>query len=255
MSQKPSDKLKPMQMRKTLVLFTKCFAVIVIAYMIYYVSNYSSCPQNPDLQLKQKGWTRLLKYEDSNAQLSKLPVGSNQVIFMGDSITEGMNFNTYFPNKPYVNRGISAQTTPQMLVRFRSDVINLHPNVVIILAGINDLVGVKEDDSVESIAGHIKSMSELAQAHRIKVILASVLPVCGDIAKRRLPSKILEMNAILKSYAAENGILYLDYFSAFVGNDGLLKSEFTHDCLHMNQAGYNIMAPLAEAIIQKVLAK
>jgi len=172
---------------------------------------------------------------------------------MGDSITDEMDFKIYFPKKSYVNRGIGGQTTPQMLVRFRSDVINLHPRAVIILAGTNDLYNRSGDEPVDDIVGNIKSMAELARFHDIQVILASILPVCGDVVERRLPSKILEINKLLSDYASENGIVYLDYFEALVGSDGLLKQELTTDCLHISQAGYMIMAPLAEAAIQKTL--
>jgi acyl-CoA thioesterase-1 len=194
-----------------------------------------------------------LKYNSSNAQLSQLPAGANQVVFMGDSITEEMDFSFYFSNKPYVNRGISGQITPKMLVRFCFDVINLQPSFVVILAGINDLVHLAVDEPVDVIVGNIKSMTELAVVHNIQVILASILPVCGDVAKERSPSKILEINALLSDYALQTGILYLDYFSAMFASDGSLKKELTNDCLHMNEAGYLIMAPLAEAAIQKAL--
>jgi len=173
---------------------------------------------------------------------------------MGDSITDEMDLSLYFPRKLYVNRGTGGQITSQMLVRFRSDVINLHPRAVIILAGTNDLYNMTVDESVDVIIGNIKSMTELAHFNKIQVILASVLPVCGDVVKTRIPSMILEINRILFNYALQNGgVIYLDYFVALAGGDGLLKQELTTDCLHINEAGYRVMAPLAEAAIQKAL--
>jgi len=216
--------------------------------------------QNQQHQQQQKpkdtqDWANLGRYAASDAELSKLPAGSNQVVFMGDSITDGWNLNQWFPSKPYVNRGISGQTTPQMLVRFRPDVINLQPNATLILAGTNDIAGNTGYEAPETIQGNLASMAELARAHNSKVIIASLLPVCGAIVGGRPPAQILALNAWIKNYCSQTGATYLDYFSAMVGPDGLLKQELTGDCLHPNANGYNVMGPLAQAAIDQVLAK
>jgi len=196
----------------------------------------------------EKDWGNLQRHSSSNTQL----LGStNEVVFMGDSITDRMNISMLFPNKPYVNRGIGGQITSQMLLRFRSDVINLHPRVVVILGGTNDLKKMKKYHPIEGILENVKSMAELARVNNIQVIIASLLPVCGEKADGRPPFDILRVNKLLFEYASQNGIIYLDYFYALVGSDGLLKQELTTDCLHINEAGYMIMAPFAEAAIQK----
>jgi lysophospholipase L1-like esterase len=170
-----------------------------------------------------------------------------------------------FPGKPYVNRGISGQTTPQLLIRFRPDVIDLHPKVVVILAGTNDIAGNTGPESLEQIEGNYASIAELARAHAMKVIYASVLPVheytaeAGDMFTQRPPEKIMTLNRWLKNYCASSsldprtGCGYLDYFSAMVDDKGYLKKELADDGLHPNDAGYKIMAPMAEAAIEKAL--
>jgi len=211
------------------------------------------------LSLQQKpqdtqDWANLGRYAASDAELSKLPAGSNQVVFMGDSITDRWNMSLWFPNKPYVNRGISGQTTPQMLVRFRPDLINLQPNVTIILAGTNDIANATGYEAPEIIQGNLASMAELARAHGIKVIMATLLPVCGSVVAARPPEKILELNAWIKSYCDRTGVIYLDYFSSMVGPDDLLIQDLTADCLHPNDYGYNVMKHLAQDAIDKALA-
>jgi lysophospholipase L1-like esterase len=185
---------------------------------------------------------------------------------MGDSITDMWvqpRFGTFFPGKPYIGRGISGQTTPQMLLRFRSDVIALQPQVVVILAGTNDIAGNTGPITLEETEGNLASMAELARAHGIRVVLSSVLPVSNyghdwkgnpqDMRIKRPPEKIRELNAWIKKYAAESGHVYLDYFSTTVDDQGLLKKEFSEDGLHPNAAGYALMAPLAETAIQTAL--
>ncbi len=199
-------------------------------------------------------WANLGRYADSDSQLSKLPAGSNQVIFMGDSITDFWNLTQWFPGKPYVNRGISGQTTPQMLVRFRPDVINLQPNVTLILAGTNDIAGNTGYEAPEIIQGNIQSMAELARAHGAKVVIASLLPVCGAVVGSRPPEQILALNSFIQGYCKQSGAIYLDYFSPMVGPDGLLIQNLTNDCLHPNANGYNVMGPLAQAAINLALS-
>ena len=204
---------------------------------------------------------QLARYRDANAALRPPVSGENRVVFFGDSITDIWHLDEYFPGKPYINRGIGGQTTPQMLVRFRQDVIDLHPKVVIILAGTNDIAGNTGPMRLEDIEANYASMAELARAHEIKVIYSSVLPVhnytprAQDLFAQRSPKKILELNRWLKDYCAlsSSGCSYLDYFSAMVDDRGLMKKDLADDGLHPNAAGFKIMAPLAEAAIRTVL--
>jgi len=202
---------------------------------------------------------QLARYRNADAALGAPAAGENRVVFYGDSITDIWHLDQYFPGKPYVNRGIGGQTTPQMLVRFRQDVIDLHPKVVVILAGTNDIAGNTGPMPNEDIEANLASMAELARAHGIGVVFSSVLPVHNytekskDFFAQRPPARILELNTWLKDYSAKNGVTYLDYFSALVDDKGLLKKELADDGLHPNDAGYKIMVPLAEAAIAKAL--
>ena len=209
---------------------------------------------------------QLTRYREANAMLP--PGGESRVIFFGDSITDNWHLDEYFPGKPYINRGIGGQTTPQMLVRFRQDVIDLQPKIVIILAGTNDIAGNTGPMRLEDIEANYASMAELARAHEIKVIYSSVLPVHNytprsqDLFAQRSAIKILELNRWLKNYCAHesknglsDGCVYLDYFSAMVDDKGLMKKELADDGLHPNGAGYKIMASLAEAAIEKGLGR
>jgi lysophospholipase L1-like esterase len=180
---------------------------------------------------------------------------------MGDSITDSWDnpsMGGFFPGKPYVNRGISGQTTPQMLIRFRRDVIELKPKVVVILAGTNDLAGNTGPTTLEAIEDNLMSMAELASTHGVRVVLASLLPVSDYEVRdgkpitqtvRRPPAQILALNNWIKEYAKANHHVYLDYFSAMVDDKGFLKDELSNDGLHPNPQGYVVMAPLAEAAI------
>jgi len=202
---------------------------------------------------------QLARYHDADVALGAPAAGENRVVFYGDSITDIWKLPDYFPGKPYVNRGIGGQTTPQMLVRFRQDVIDLHPKVVVILAGTNDIAGNTGPMRTEDIEGNLASMAELARAHGIRVVLASNLPVHNytekskDFFAQRPMARILELNAWLKAYCEKNKIVYLDYFSALVDDKGLLKKDLADDGLHPNAAGFKIMAPLAEAAIAKAV--
>ena len=202
---------------------------------------------------------QLARYRDANAALGAPAAGENRVVFFGDSITDSWKLADSFPGKPYVNRGIGGQTTPQMLVRFRQDVIDLHPKVVVILAGTNDIAGNTGPMRNEDIEADFASFAELARANNIKVVYSSVLPVHNyterskDFFAQRPPARILALNEWLKDYCAKNNIVYLDYFSAMVDDKGLLKKDLADDGLHPNAAGFKIMAPMAEAAIQKAL--
>lgn len=204
---------------------------------------------------------QLARYRDANAALKPHAPGENRVIFFGDSITDIWHLDEYFPGKPYLNRGIGGQTTPQMLVSFRQDVIDLHPKAVVILAGTNDIAGNTGPMRLEDIEDDYASLAELARAHEIKVIYSSVLPVHNytekskDFFAQRSPEKILALNRWLKNYVAEyHDCIYLDYFSSMVDDKGLMKRDLADDGLHPNAAGFKIMTPLAEAAIGKALA-
>jgi lysophospholipase L1-like esterase len=202
----------------------------------------------------------LTHFRAANAALRPPAAGEDRVVFMGDSITAMWSLGRFFPGKPYVNRGISGQTTPQMLVRFRPDVIDLAPKVVVILAGTNDIAGNTGPMSLEEIQENYASMAELARLHGIRVVFSSVIPVHNYTHSTlatfplRPPERILALNRWLQSYCRANGDVYLDYFTAMIDGKGLLKRELAEDGLHPNAAGYGIMASLAEKAIQKALA-
>lgn len=212
-------------------------------------------------------WPALKRYREDNLKVVPPAKSERRVVFMGDSITDSWdspNNGGFFPNKPYVNRGISGQTTPQMLIRFRRDVIELKPKVVVILAGTNDLAGNTGATTLEAIQDNLTSMAELATAHRIRVVFASLLPVSDyEIrdgqpilqTKRRPPDQILALNTWMKNYARTHRHGYLDYFSAMADDKGFLKDELSNDGLHPNPAGYAVMAPLAQAAIDASLKR
>lgn len=204
---------------------------------------------------------QLTRYRDADAAMKAPAQNENRVVFFGDSITDMWKLDQYFPGKPYINRGISGQTTPQMLIRFRQDVVDLKPKAVVILAGTNDIAGNTGPMRLEDIETNLASMAELARAHEIRVIFASVLPVNNytpeslELFAERSPDKIVKLNLWLKDYCAANNLIYLDYFEAMVDEKGLLKREFAEDGLHPNAAGYKAMAPLAEQAIEISIRK
>lgn len=212
------------------------------------------------MQNQLNDWPNFNRYRAKNAEVAPPAKDENRVVFYGDSITDGWKLEEYFPNKPYINRGISGQTTPQMLVRFRADVIAHKPKVVVLLAGTNDIAGNTGPMTLEMIQDNYVSMAELAKASGIKFVFASVLPIHDYNAQRkqserRPPEKILKLNEWLKAYCAANGLTYLDYFSKMVDDKGFLKAELANDGLHPNAEGYKVMAPLVEAAIQEALKK
>jgi lysophospholipase L1-like esterase len=214
--------------------------------------------------VRLRDWPQLARYRDANRTVVAPAASEARVVFMGDSITDAWQqprFGGFFPGKPYLDRGISGQTTPQMLIRFRPDVIDLVPKVVVILAGTNDIAGNTGPMTNEEIQGNLASMAELAQAHRIRVVLSSILPTSAyHVAPDGIPqttsrpmSRITAVNDWMKAYAAKNEHVYLDYFSAMIDATGVLKEELSGDDLHPNAAGYAIMAPLAQAAIERAL--
>jgi len=202
-------------------------------------------------------WNQLGRYHADNLRLQALPADPKRVVFMGDSITDGWKLAEYFPGKPYVNRGISGQTTSQMLVRMFPDVIRLKPAALIILAGTNDVSKNTGPQTLQMITDNYQAMTELAKAHGIKVIFATVMPVSDYTARpqtaRRPPADILKLNKWIKEYAAANGLGMADYYAATSDEKGFLKDGFSNDGLHPNAKGYELMAPVAEAAIRKAL--
>ncbi|HEY1756655.1 MAG TPA: SGNH/GDSL hydrolase family protein [Bryobacteraceae bacterium] len=216
-------------------------------------------------------WNQLGRYHAANEALKKQPADPKRVVFMGDSITDIWKLADQFPGKPYVDRGISGQTTPQMLVRMYPDVIDLKPAAVAILAGTNDIAHNTGPETAAMIEENIQAMTDIAQAHGIKVILCSVTPISdytrpqgrGGAAAdpnartmqsvQRPPADILKLNAWMKDYAAKVHAVYADYFAALVDDKGMLKDGFSADGLHPNQKGFDLMAPVIEAAIQKAL--
>src|SRR3954467_15654544 len=215
--------------------------------------------RNSRLGIFMNDFGELARYRDANAKLAPPAPGENRVVFFGDSITDMWPLAQYFPGKPYINRGIGGQTTPQMLVRFREDVIALQPKVVVILSGTNDIAGNTGPMSLDEIEANYASFADLAKAHDIRLVFSSVLPIHNYTAESkelfadRSPAKILSLNEWLKNYCASSGLIYLDYFSPMVDDHGLLKRNLADDGLHPNKAGYSIMAPLAEIAISKAL--
>jgi lysophospholipase L1-like esterase len=230
-------------------------------------------------------WNQIGRYRADNLELKKQPADPKRVLFMGDSITDFWRLEEYFPGLPYVNRGISGQTTPQMLVRMYPDVIDLKPAAMVVLAGINDISQNTGPATAEMVEQNIMAMTELAYHHGIKVILCSILPVSdypflrqqsgrgvqtsGTLAPGRggrggpmmrmkatdthPPGDILKLNAWMKSYASQVKAVYADYFSALVDEKGWLKEDCSGDGIHPNAEGYKIMAQIVGVAIQKAL--
>jgi len=209
------------------------------------------------LEVNAQDWPNLERFSKENATLGLPGEGENRVVFMGNSITQGWieKRADFFKNNPFVNRGISGQTTPQMLIRFRQDVIALQPKVVVILAGTNDIAGNTGPSTLEMIEDNLASMTELAQANGIRVVLSSVLPVYDYPWKKGLEpaEKIVTLNLWIKAYCEKKGFIYLDYFTPMADERHGMKAELTYDGVHANVAGYKIMEPLVEAAIQKAL--
>lgn len=204
-------------------------------------------------------WPNLKRYSESNTNLGLPAANEKRVVFMGNSITDGWGRMSpeFFAGRPYVNRGISGQTTPQMLVRFRADVINLKPYVVVILAGTNDIAGNTGPSTLEMIEDNLASMTDLARVNNIHVVLSSILPAYDYPWKPGLKpyEKIIILNQWIKEFATRNGYIYLDYYSAMVDSRPGLKVEYSSDGVHPNKLGYSIMESLAEKAISQILRK
>ena len=231
--------------------------VLVIGARGYALVRRQS-EQLAQLKTQLEDWAQLGRYRAADEALPATVPG--RVVFYGDSITDFwvQNGGKFFPGKPYVNRGITGQTTPQMLVRFRQDVVQLHPDVVVILAGTNDIAGNTGPSTQEMIEDNFKSMTEIARANGIRVILASTTPAAKYPWKPEIADpagKIEALNGWIKSYCAQEKLTYLDYWTAMAGPDGGMKPGISLDGVHPNAAGYVIMEPLAEAAIAEGMAR
>ncbi len=251
--------------------------IVCCAGLLIFVTSTAgqSTPTLPDcadaraqitrLEARIKDWPALARYREANSKVAPRGKAERRVVFMGDSITDNWNkpaFGGFFPTRPYLDRGISGQTTPQMLIRFRSDVIDLNPQVVVILAGTNDLAGNTGPMTLKAIEDNLAAMADLAKSKHIRVVLASVLPI-SDYKSRdgkpivrttqRPPDQIKALNEWIKEFTRENKLTYLDYYSAMIDEKGFMKSELSDDGLHPNKGGYAVMSPLAEAAIDAAL--
>ena len=254
----------------------KKFLIAIFATAILGISVIAQTPTpTPDpntektradrLQARLIDFANLARYRDANGKLPPAANGENRVVFMGDSITDGWKLDQYFPGQPYVNRGISGQTSPQMVLRFRPDVINLKPKVVVILAGTNDLSSYPGPTVVETTEANLATMVDLAHANGINVVLATIMPI-SDYNKdrsgnpvvrsvQRPPAQIAAINAWIKNYCIDRDLVYLDYFSALADGKGFLKADLANDGLHPNAKGYEVIKPLAENAIKIALKK
>ena len=207
---------------------------------------------------KSLDWANLARYEDDNLKVGLPKKDERRVVFMGDSITEEWSnlYPEYFTEKGYINRGIGGQTTPQMLIRFKPDVVDLKPEIVVILAGTNDIAGNTGPSNAKMITDNIFSMAEIAKAYKMKVVLSSILPVYQYDWAREIkdpPSTIQAVNDALKQYASDHGLIYLDYFSSMVDERQGLNSDYTSDGVHPNESGYILMSSLAEEVLSELL--
>ena len=256
-------------MRQTCTFILLTLIASVSAFSQTSAEKTADCEEEKNKNIRYEkqlsDWAQSGRYREANLQVPRPSKDEMRVVFIGDSITDGWNLEQYFPGKPYFNRGISGQTTPQMLLRFRSDVIDLKPRVVVILAGTNDIAGNTGAMTLEDTANNLISMVELARANNISVVLSSVLPVSDRVknkdgvlfvqTKNRPPDKITAMNNWLKKYAADKSLIYLDYYAATADELGTLKDGLSYDGLHPNADGYKIMQLSAEAAIARALKK
>jgi len=201
-------------------------------------------------------WNQLGRYHTDDLRLEKDPPEENRVVFLGDSITDGWDLAKFFPGKPYVNRGIGGQTTPQMLARVYPDVVHLHPAVLVLLAGINDIARNTGPETQEMVQDNLRAICELAIANKIKVVLCLLTPV-SDYARKQTdhhpPADIQSLNQWIESYAPDIHAQVADYYSALVDDKGMLRDGYSNDGLHPNAKGYALMAPVAEAAIEAAM--
>ncbi len=227
--------------------------IIVLCFIVLAITAHAQ-----DDQL-HKDWANIKRFEDANSKVPPSAKGEKRVVYMGDSITDFWinNDSTFFTNNNYYNRGISGQTTGQMLVRFREDVINLKPNVVVILAGINDIAQNNGPSKLEDVMGNIISMAELAKANHIKVVISSVLPAFAFPWRPAISpvQPVKYLNEMIKAYCDKTGAIYLDYFTAMADDRRGLPVNLAKDGVHPTLAGYKIMEPLAQKAIAEAVKK
>jgi lysophospholipase L1-like esterase len=202
-------------------------------------------------------WNQMGRYYQDDLRLEKAPPVPGRVVYLGDSITDIWNLQKFFPGKPYVNRGISGQTTAQMLARMFQDVIDLHPAALVFLGGTNDVAGNTGPETAKMVEQNIEAITELAQAHHIKPILCSLTPVSDYTSHQqtghRPPAQIRQLNGWIRKYSSEAQAGYCDYYSALVDGGGMLKKGYSEDGLHPNDRGFALLAPVAEKAIEKAL--
>ena len=208
-------------------------------------------------QANNEDWPNLAYFHNKNISLGSPIENEKRIVFMGDSITEEWSnlYPSFFSNRSYINRGIGGQTTPQMLLRFKPDAIDLHPHIIVLLAGINDVAGNTGPSTVKMITDNIFSMAELAMNKDVKIILSSILPANAfpwNDAIENVSSTIISINSLMKDYALNNGIVYLDYYSSMVDENEGLNSDYTEDGVHPNKEGYKVMSGLAEKTISQI---
>ncbi len=259
MTTPPEKTLLSQQPHRSLV--SRTWGCLFLAGLVVFSGCQSHPVSPPDKQVAElkaklnalsQDWPNLSRYRADNVLLGRPAASESLVVFMGDSITDAWPRNTsFFSDNHYVGRGISGQTTPQMLARFREDVISLEPKVVVILAGTNDIAGNTGPYNPEQTKGCLASMVELAQAHNIRVILSSVLPAFDYPWRPGLApaEKIVALNTWIKAYAAQNHCVYLDYFGALAADNKGMKAEYSGDGVHPNPKGYSVMEPLAAKAI------
>lgn len=216
-----------------------------------FLTAAKAVPQEADRDI-----AGLRKYESANTEDKRSAV-KDRVVFFGDSITESWDLDHSFPGKNYINRGIGGQTTIEMLLRFRADVVNLNPKVVVILAGTNDVAENLGPTTPETIEGHLASMVDIAEAHRLRVVLCSILPVGMYPWRKRIQpvEKIRTLNSWIKGYAEGRGVVYVDYYSKMEDEKHAMKKELSDDGVHPNAAGYAVMRELAESAIEEALGE
>ena len=239
----------------------KYFSLILCAgFFLFLTPSIKAQKDSVKDELNQTNdWPNLRRYRNENAKISLPAANENRVVFMGNSITDGwINASPeFFSKNNYLDRGISGQTTPQMLIRFRQDVIDLHPKAVVILAGINDIAGNTGPSSLEMIEDNLASMAQLAKANGIKVVMCSVLPAYSFPWRPGIDpvQKIIDLNKWIKHFAEKNNLVYVDYYNAMVDERKGLQEKYSKDGVHPNEEGYRIMEPLVEKGISKALGK
>lgn len=235
-------------------------AVFILPYLFLTISLHAQngTEENSQELMEDYDWPNLNRYRDANEKLAPPADDEKRVVFMGNSITEGwlQIYPEYFIDKPYINRGIGGQTTPQMLVRFRADVIDLKPEAVVILAGTNDIAGNTGPSTLKMIENNIYSMADLARANGIRVILSSIPPAYDFPWRPGLEpaGKIMTLNDRIKTFAEKNNIIYLDFFSSLADERNGMKPEYSEDEVHPNREAYKVMSELAEEAIEKALS-